>query len=298
MRVAFIGCVEASETALETVLSHPDAEVVGVVTRAASAFNADFRSLEPVARRHGVPVFLAEGNAQQAMTEWVGALAPDVVYCFGWSYLLGAELLALPRLGVIGYHPAALPQNRGRHPIIWALALGLDSTASTFFFMDEGADSGDILSQRPVAIRYEDDARALYERLKGVATEQIAEFTTWLAAGSYPRRPQDHTRANYWRKRSRTDGRIDWRMSPRRIYDLVRALSEPYPGSHFDGPAGEVKVWRVEEARAPFAAEPNLEPGRILSVEEDAFFVKCGDGAVRLVDWDRSFEPETGICLT
>jgi len=57
------------------------------------------------------------------------------------------ESLDLPHLGVIDFHPAALPANRGRHPIIWALVLGLQETASTFFFMDEGADSGDIISQ-------------------------------------------------------------------------------------------------------------------------------------------------------
>lgn len=63
---------------------------------------------------------------------------PDIIYCFGWSQLIKSEILNIPKLGVIGNHPAELPKNRGRHPIIWALALGLKQTASTFFIMNEG----------------------------------------------------------------------------------------------------------------------------------------------------------------
>ena len=57
---------------------------------------------------------------------------PDIGYCFGWSQLIGKDVLNIPSKGIIGNHPAELPYNRGRHPIIWALALGLESTASTF----------------------------------------------------------------------------------------------------------------------------------------------------------------------
>ena len=85
-------------------------------------------------------------------------------------------MLTLPSLGLVGYHPALLPQNRGRHPIIWALALGLEETGSTFFFMDEGADTGDILSQRRVPITPEDDAGTLYDKLTTTALDQINAF--------------------------------------------------------------------------------------------------------------------------
>jgi methionyl-tRNA formyltransferase len=286
MRIVFIGCVEFSARALDVLLKHTDAEIVGVVTREASAFNSDFRSLQPTAERHGIPCFLSRGNDQQAMACWIEAQAPDVVYCFGWSYLLRQEILSLAPLGVVGYHPAALPRNRGRHPIIWALALGLRSTASTFFFMDEGADSGDLLSQVPVAINASDDARSLYDRLISVASEQIRLFTTTLANGTYERTPQDDTDVNYWRKRSKADGRIDWRMSSHRIDCLVRALVAPYPGAHFDLGDREVVVWNAERADDEFADTDHFEPGRVLAIEKAAFVVKCGSGALRVLVCD------------
>ena len=117
-------------------------------------------------------------------------LGPDAIYCFGWSHLLSQEVLRAAPLGCVGYHPALLPWNRGRHPIIWALALGLSQTGSTFFLMDEGADTGDILSQRTVPIEDEDDAGTLYEKLKAVACNQTEEIDAMVAQGHLQGIPQ------------------------------------------------------------------------------------------------------------
>lgn len=296
MRIAFIGAVEFSEFALRRVLDLADAEVVAIVTRESSPFNADFRSLGPLAHEYGVPCMIARGNDQAEMADFLRSHAPDVIYCFGWSYLLRSEILSIGKHGVVGYHPAALPENRGRHPIIWALALGLERTASTFFFMDEGADSGDLLHQEPVVIRQHDTARTLYDRLKEVAGSQIATFTAQLAADDYPRVPQDHGRANYWRKRSREDGRIDWRMSDRGVHNLVRALTRPYPGAHFEMDNDDVRVWRASVVDSPLAL-PNFEPGKVVAVEADSFVVKCGDGAVRVEEWEPRVLIEPGSYL-
>ena len=58
---------------------------------------------------------------------------PDLIICVGWSQILKSEILNIPKLGVIGFHPSKLPENRGKHPIIWSLVLGKKETASTFF---------------------------------------------------------------------------------------------------------------------------------------------------------------------
>lgn len=290
MRLAFIGCVHFSAAALEMLLDHPDVELVGVVTRRASSFNADFHDLRPLAERTGCPLFLSDGKDQAAMTAWLRERSPDIVYCIGWSQLLSAELLMLPPQGVVGYHPAALPQNRGRHPIIWALALGLERTASTFFMMDEGADSGDILSQEPVGIAGDDDAGSLYRKLLDTAMPQLRQVTSDLAQGKATRTPQDHERANYWRKRSAADGQIDWRMSAHAIYNLVRALARPYPGAHCQHNGQEIKVWR---ARPDMDVAANLEPGKVLNVREGGIRVKCGENAIELLE--HNFDPPPAV---
>ena len=147
MKAVFIGTVEFSYQLLNVVIGIPEVEIVGIVTKQESSFNADFRDLAEVGKTHSIPyLYVSDVNAPKTL-QWIRKLEPDVIFCFGWSSLIKKELLELAPKGVIGYHPAALPQNRGRHPIIWALALGLHETASTFFRMDEGADSGDIICQ-------------------------------------------------------------------------------------------------------------------------------------------------------
>jgi len=283
VKIAFIGCITLSCKMLQHLLTSSYAEVVGIVTCNKSSFNADFASLKPLASEADIPCFIVEGNKQNAMAEWLRTLRPDVIYCFGWSYLLRKEILQIPKLGVVGYHPAALPKNRGRHPIIWALALGLKSTASTFFFMDEGADSGDILSQETVMIDDTDDAGILYEKLSVSSLRQITDFTALLAEGKYTRIPQDHEKANYWRKRINDDGKIDWRMSAKSIHNLIRALTRPYIGAHSIFQQREVKIWKANVALLDEPEIDNVEPGKVLSVEDETIVVKCGEGALRII---------------
>ena len=277
MKIVFIGCVQLSQALLKSLLDVKEAEIVGVVTRRSSAFNADFCSLEGLARTYGIPCLCLEDNDQLTLGSWLRNLGPDVIYCFGWSFLLNKDILGIPPKGVIGYHPAALPQNRGRHPIIWALVLGLQETASTFFFMDEAADAGDILSQRMVMIEDEDDASCLYDKLANLATMQVSQFTPQLATGTYVKVPQDHTKSNYWRRRGRQDGRIDWRMSDTSINNLVRALTVPYVGAHFEYNGNEIKVWKTEIAKCE-ADWDRFEPGKVLKTENGIIWVNAGRG--------------------
>lgn len=296
MRIFFIGTVEFSLRALELLVQLPDAEVVGVATREASKFNADFADLTPVCREAGIPYqFLTDLNTPESIG-WIRSLRPDVVFCFGWSSLLKMELLNLAPLGVVGYHPAALPLNRGRHPLIWALALGLDRTASTFFFMDEGADSGDILSQAPLTIGPTDDAADLYAQMIATALRQIAEFVPQLASGTYPRQPQNHVGANIWRKRGRADGRLDFRMHAVTFHNLVRALARPYVGAHLELNGQDVKVWRAQPAGP---APANLEAGKVLAVDEATrhVTVKTADGAIILLEHELPELPAVGAYL-
>jgi methionyl-tRNA formyltransferase len=197
-------------------------------------------------------------------------------------------------MGIIGYHPTALPANRGRHPLIWALALGLKETASSFFFMDEGADSGDILSQEPVAISPTDDAGSLYQRITTTAMSQIRDFIPQLSEGNYTRVQQDHSQANTWRKRSIEDGKIDWRMSADSIHNLVRALTHPYVGAHFIHRERLVKVWRTEIENNISA---NFEPGKVLSLSDQGILVKAGTEAIWLCEIDPVTAVETGDYL-
>ena len=293
MRILFIGAVAFSAHALRELIAM-QAEIVGVCTLKESTFNADHVDLASIAKDAGIPILYAQDLDNPEPLEWISERKPDVIFCFGWSRLIKAPLLGLPPMGVVGFHPAALPANRGRHPLIWALVLGLRETASTFFLMDEGADSGDLLSQAKVPIYESDDATNLYKRVTEVALAQLREFVPRLATGEIQRIPQDHRLVNVWRKRGTLDGRIDWRMAAESIHNLVRGLARPYVGAHFDYEKQPIKVWKtVIAADAP----ANLEPGKVLSADGDGIVVKAGIGAIRLLDYEPRLYLKTGDYL-
>lgn len=294
MRVGFIGCVDMSSSLLRAVMNNEHADVAAVVTRSSSPINADFTSLAPMAITAGLPVLELERNDQEAIAGFLDQHSCEIAYCFGWSYLLNGQVLATPPKGVVGFHPAALPQNRGRHPIIWALALGLDTTASTFFLMDEKPDHGPILNQVSLPIHPNDDAGSLYARIAETACKQVAEFTYDLARGQETYEQQDHSSANYWRRRTRNDGRIDMRMSPQAICNLVRALTRPYVGAHCETKHGDVKVWKVAPSTY---GRPVDEPGKVLSIDGNIITVRCGGGSIRILEHEFDPLPAVGSYL-
>ncbi len=293
MRIVFIGAVAFSADALRELIAM-QAEIVGVCTLSKSSFNNDHIDLTTIASSAGIPAIDAiDINAPEtlrAIEEWI----PDVIFCFGWSQLIKRPLLDLPPLGVIGFHPAALPANRGRHPLIWALVLGLSETASTFFFMDEGADSGDIISQQTVPISCQDDASSLYQHITKTALSQIRHFLPSLIDGSLKRKTQSKQNVNVWRKRFRTDGQIDWRMAAESIHNLVRGLTHPYVGAHFNFEGNAIKVWRTElEDDVPI----NIEPGKVLESVSKAPLIKAGIGGIRLLKIEPQVSLKSGIYL-
>jgi methionyl-tRNA formyltransferase len=294
LRIVLIGTVTYSRACLAHLIDM-DADLVGVVSRPGSTFNSDFARLDDLAETAAIPCYLTKAINAAETIDWIRTQRPDVIFCFGWSQLISAELLNLARLGVVGYHPAMLPKNRGRHPLIWALVLGLEQTGSTFFFMDEGADSGDILSQEVISIAPDDDAGDLYQKMTETALVQISAFLPKLQQGTHQRIPQDHSLANNWHKRSVADGRIDWRMPTAAIHNLVRALARPYPGATFTHEDRDVIVWKSQPETSAIAG--NLEPGKVLAVSNRVITVKTGDGAIRLLQYDLETPLELGTYL-
>lgn len=293
MKILFVGTVEFSYKALEKLIELK-AELVGVCTKDKSNFNSDFADLTPLCKENKIPYRFVDDINSKENIEWINTLNPDIIFCFGWSNLIKKELLNLPIMGVIGYHPASLPQNRGRHPLIWALVLGLNQSASTFFFMQEGADDGDILSQEEFEILYQDDAKSLYNKVSKIALNQIEDFLPKLQNNSFQRIKQNHDKANMWRRRGKADGKIDFRMTSNAIYNLVRALTKPYVGAHIEYKGQEISIWKVEEINFD---KNNIEFGKVLENDEKTIVVKTYDKAIKIIEHDFKELPKAGEYL-
>ncbi|WP_107791150.1 formyltransferase family protein [Campylobacter concisus] len=293
MKIMFIGTVEFSYKALKKLIEL-NAEIVGVCTKKKSDFNSDFKDLTPLCKKVDIPFKYVDDINSNENIDWIRSLSPDIIFCFGWSNLIKKDLLTLPKMGIVGYHPALLPKNRGRHPLIWALVLGLSDSGSTFFFMTEGADDGDILSQEKVKILYEDNAKSLYDKVSNIALRQIEDFLPKLQNNSFKTIKQNNDLANVWRKRGKVDGKIDFRMTSRAIYNLVRALTKPYVGAHVEYNEQDISIWNVEEVEFD---QNNIEFGKVLENDGKSIVVKTYDKAIKIIDHGFKELPKVGEYL-
>lgn len=288
LKIVYIGCVKFSAEILKEIIS------IGfkphlIITKSKSSFNSDFFDLSKISNQYNLRSVYTDDINSQDMIKFVKEIEPDLIFCFGWSSLIKKKILDIPKVGTIGFHPALIPENKGRHPIIWSLILGLKFTGSTFFFMDEGADTGDIISQKKIKIEENDDARTLYEKIISTAKIQIFEIINDILNNSLKREKQLVNEGNFWRKRFKDDGKIDFRMTTKSIYNLVRGLTNPYPGAHFEYQNKEIKVWKVEIGDS---FNENIEPGKVIGIDGSKINVKTGDGSIWIVEHEMQNLPE------
>jgi len=293
VRIVFIGTVEFSKKILEKLMSLKS-DIAAVLTRKTSDFNSDFCDLSPLCKVHGIPFRYIDDINSEDTVEYIRKLKPEIIFCFGFSQMLSEDILNIPPMGVLGYHPAKLPKNRGRHPIIWALTLGYTKTSSTFLFLDKGVDNGDILNEKDVDISYEDDARSLYDKITATALGQIEDFLPKLEKNKFEKHPQDQSKACYLRERGKQDGRINFNQNSRQIYNLVRALARPYIGAHIDYNGNEIKVWQAQETMFPCK---ETMPGTIIDIKAKKVFVKCADNIIVLKKHGFKKLPKVGEVL-
>lgn len=288
MKIVFIGSVLLSEKILEQLILLKE-EIVGVISKDESKFNSDFRNISLLAKKNNIPFYNTNDINNDSTLTWIKNKIPDIIFCFGWSSLLKSEILKIPNMGILGYHPSLLPFNRGRHPLIWAKVLGLRKTGSTFFFMDLGADSGDILSQKKLEIKFTDTADIIYGKMIKLSISQVKEFLPKLKNKSFKKIKQN-IKGNFWRKRTKRDGLIDFRMESDAICNLVRALSKPYIGAHCLFNGNEIKIWEIKSGGN---TEKFIEPGRIIKVYDNNIEVKTGSTSVILTKHEFKLLPQT-----
>ena len=159
--------------------------------------------------------------------------------------------------------------------------MGLTETASTFFLLEKNADSGPILSQIEILIEDDDTATSLYKKLLKLIPTQIDDIISEYLGGTMQPVVQDTSQVNYFRRRSRKDGLIDWRMTTNSICNLVRALAKPYPGAEIKKNGEYFKVWDVLPYSEQVAV--NIEPGKVIYQSTLGPVVKTGDGAICLI---------------
>jgi len=237
-----------------------------------------FRSVAERARVAGLPVLApASVNGPQVVDE-IARLSPDLIFSFYFREILSREILALPSRGALNLHGSLLPRYRGRCPVNWVLVHGETETGVTLHYMEPKPDTGDIVAQLAVPITDADTALTLNRKLGEAARVLLHETFPRLVEGTAPRVPQDDARASYFGGRRPEDGRMVWSQTARQLYNLVRAVTHPYPGAFTWWRGRQLFVW---SARALDAA-PGAAPGAVVAVSSEGIRVATSAGALVL----------------
>ena len=255
------------------------ADVAAVVThRDDPAEEIWFRSVAARAREAGVPVLApADVNAPEVV-ERIAALAPELVFSFYFRQVLRRDLLAIPTRGALNLHGSLLPRYRGRCPVNWVLVHGESETGVTLHYMEPQPDTGDVVAQRRVPIADDDTALTLNRKLGDAARELLRVTFPALLSGTAPRVPQDHARATTFGGRRPDDGRLAWQRPARELFNLVRAVTHPYPGAFTTWAGTKLLVWKATPVDGPVDAEP----GRVAAISPAGIVVGTGQGGLLL----------------
>ncbi|HGE2029697.1 TPA: formyltransferase, partial [Pseudomonas aeruginosa] len=221
-----IGC-----TGIEALLN-AGYEIAAVFTHADDPReNTFYASVARLCAERGIPLHAPEDVNHPLWLERIRQLRPDFLFSFYYRRLLGAELLACAARGAYNLHGSLLPRYRGRAPANWVLVNGETQTGVTLHRMIERADAGPILAQQAVAIDPEDTALSLHGKLRKAAGALLRDSLPLLALGVLPEVEQDESQASHFGRRTPADGLLDWHRPARQLYDLVRAVTQPYPGA-------------------------------------------------------------------
>ena len=239
--------------------------------------NNFFSSVARLGAELDLPVYAPEDVNHPLWVDRIRELQPDVIFSFYYRHMLSDEILSLAPLGGFNLHGSLLPRYRGRAPVNWALVNGETETGATLHKMVKRPDAGDIVGQQKVAIADNDTALTLHKKVLEAAQAVLKEQLPKLKNGTATFTKQDESQASYFGRRTAADGEILWHKSAKEINNLVRAVTEPYPGAFSYLGQRKLIVWRSRV----LDTQHDKQPGTVLSIAP--LVIACGVGALEIV---------------
>ena len=253
-------------------------EITAIFTHADNAAeNQFYGSVARTAAELGVAVYAPEEVNHPLWVDRIKAMSPDIIFSFHYRHMLCDDIIQCAPKGAFNLHASLLPRYRGRAPLNWVLVNGEEETGVTLHRMVKRADAGAIIAQNRVAIASDDNALTLHHKQNASAQQLLNASLPQLLNGSFTEREQDESQASYVGRRTPEDGRIDWHQPAEKIHNLVRAVTDPWPGAFSYVGGSKFIIWQSAPRQDLTAARP----GTVLSVSP--LVVACGQGALEIV---------------
>ncbi|WP_061036155.1 MULTISPECIES: methionyl-tRNA formyltransferase [Vibrio] len=280
LRIVFAGTPDFAARHLAALLSS-EHEVIAVYTQpdrpAGRGKKLTASPVKTIALEHGIPVYQPENFKSDEAKQELADLNADIMVVVAYGLLLPQVVLDTPKLGCINVHGSILPRWRGAAPIQRSIWAGDAETGVTIMQMDIGLDTGDMLKIATLPIEASDTSASMYEKLAGLGPDALIDCLADIATGKAEPVKQDDELANYAKKLSKEEARINWNDDAAHIERCVRAFN-PWPMSHFEAAENSIKVWqsRVAEQTSDKPA------GTIVQTDKTGIYVATGNGTLVL----------------
>lgn len=278
--IVFLGTPDFAVPSLQALLAGPH-RVLAVVCQPdrprGRGKNMQPPPVKVLAQAHGIPVLQPESIRTDAFYEQVRVLAPDLLVVVAYGKILPKSLLHLPPLGAVNVHGSLLPKYRGAAPIQWAVINGETETGITVIQMDEGMDTGAILTAQPTHIGSQETAGELFARLALQGGATLAKTLESLQAGRLPATPQDHTLASSAPMLTKEQGHLDWSLPAHQLHCLIRGL-DPWPSAYGFIAGRRHRFFRPEVV----AIQPQEAPGTICRTDDQGLLIATGTDSLLL----------------
>ena len=282
MKVIFMGTPDFSVGTLEAIIEAGH-EVVLAVTQPdkpkGRGKEMQFTPVKECAVKHGIPVFQPRRVREPECIEELRKYEADVMVVVAFGQILPKEILEMTEYGCINVHASLLPKYRGAAPIQWAIIDGEEVTGVTTMQMDEGLDTGDMLLKTIIPIEAKETGGSLFDKLAEAGAKLCVETLEGLQNKTITPEPQGETPTDYAKQIKKELGNINWTKPGVEIERLIRGLT-PWPSAFTDWNGKVMKIWDAEIVEG----SSDKEPGTIVKVEKDAFYVQTGEGFLKVCE--------------
>jgi len=294
VKILFWGSPDFSLPVLEALMESRH-DLVGVVTRedkpAGRGRKVVSTPVSVLARERGLPLLQPSRTDAPDFLDEIRSLSPDISVVAAYGKILKVVTLDLPTRGSICLHPSLLPKYRGAAPVQRSILTGDTETGVTIFQMDEGMDSGDILIQRTVAMKKNERAGELNDRLSILSTGALMELLPLIESGRASPQPQDESEVSFARKIDLEEARIDWTKEPRRL-ELESRAFDPWPGPFTLLDGERLRLFGLTELDA--SGDHGGRPGEIVRIAEDGLVIRAGSGYAKVTEFQSSGKRRMG----
>ena len=274
MRIVFMGTPDFAVGALEALVEAGH-EVAAVVTQPdkpkGRGKEMQQTPVKACALKHNIEVFQPIKIKTPDAVEVLKGYDADLFVVAAFGQILSKEILDMPKYGCVNIHASLLPKYRGAAPIQWAVLDGEKETGVTIMQMNEGLDTGDMLTKVIVPIEDNDTGESLFNKLAEAGAKLLVETIPQIEAGTLNPEPQDDSRSTYARMIKKEMGQIDWKKEAVVLERLVRGMNSwPSAYTHFNGKT--LKVWEAGVE----VSEKKAEPGTVVEVTKASIKVQTG----------------------